>query len=344
MNAVRIHEYGDAGRLRYERAPDPEVRSEEDVVVRLRAASLNPFDLRVCRGAFGPGVTLPLIPGADGAGIVVATGPRAGGIRVGDPVCLYPASGCGCCEFCAAEREHLCPGLHMLGRDENGTFAEYVRAPARNCFRLPQGLSFEEGAALPLAYATAWRMLVADAGLKPGESVLVAAVDGGLAAAAVQLARHLGARVFVASRSPAVRRHAEEAGAEHAIDEEAGDVPAVVRELTGKRGVDVAVDCAGGESWRRSLASLAKGGRLVTCGAAEPSPRTDLRRVFWNHLTVSGSALGSRGDFCRALAFLEATGARPPIAERYALKEAARARSRLEAGDLWGKIVLTVVH
>lgn len=312
-----------------------------DVIVKLRAASLNRIDIWNRKGLTGIRFDFPHILGADGAGVVVEVGDQVKNIKPGDTICLYPPSGCGQCEFCATDRDYMCIRLRVLGEREDGTYAEYVRLPARNCFPIPRSLSLEEAAAFPLVYITLWRMLVTNAQLKPGEHVLILGIGGGVATAALQVAAHLGAHIIVTSSSDEKLERAKALGAEHGINYRTTDFPQKVRELTGKRGVDVVVDCVGGESWVKSLASLAKGGRLVTCGATTgANPQTDLRRIFWNNLTVFGSTLGSREDFRQVLNFMNSSNTRPIIDRVFPLKDAAAAQKRMEEGKQFGKIVL----
>ncbi|HEU4342561.1 MAG TPA: zinc-binding dehydrogenase [Candidatus Binatia bacterium] len=341
MKAVRIHEHGGIDKLRYEEAPQPELVSPDDAIVEVKAASLNPTDLRVRRGAFGAEVSFPHILGSDGAGVVVAVGERVKNVKLGEPVCLYPVSGCGGCELCISDREFMCADLRCLGERENGTYAEYVRIPARNCFSIPSELSFEQAAALPLAFLTAWRMLVTNAELKPGETLLVLEMSGGATSAALQVAAHLGARVIVAAETGRNLVRAKEMGAEHVIDYRNADFTREVRQITGKRGVDVAVDFMGGETWAKSIAALAKGGRLVVCGAtAGANPESDIRRLFWNHLKIFGSTLGSRAEFRQLLNFMETSRAKPAIDQSFPLAQAAAAQQILEEGEPFGKTVL----
>jgi NADPH:quinone reductase-like Zn-dependent oxidoreductase len=343
LKAVQIHQHGGVDQLRYEERADPEIKSADDAIIKLKAAALNHIDIWVRRGLTGVAVPFPHILGADGAGTVVAIGSEVKNLRPGDPVCLYPPSGCGQCEFCGTDREWMCVRLRVLGERENGTYAEYVRTPARNCFPIPAGLSFAEAAAFPLVFVTVWRMLVTHAAIKPGESILILGIGGGVATAALQVAAYIGMRIIVTSSSAAKLAQAKELGAAHGINYRATDFAKEVRSLTGKRGVDVVVDSAGGEGWVKSLASLAKGGRLVTCGAtAGATPQTDLRRIFWNDLKIFGSTLGTREDFRQVLEFMALSGTKPVIDRVFALKDAALAQARLEEGKQFGKIVLTM--
>lgn len=343
MKAVRIHAHGGSEKARCEETPQPELISGDDVIVQLRATAVNYSDIWIRSGLGRVPLCFPHILGSDGAGVVVEVGDRVKHVRSGEAVCLYPASGCGQCEFCATDREFMCIAVRLLGEREPGTYAEYVRVPARNCFSIPSGLSFEEAAAVPLVYLTLWRMLVMNAQLKPGEQVLILGGSGGVTAAALHIGAYLGARMIVASTRGEELARAKKMGAEQVIDSRSVDFAKEVRQITGKRGVDVVVDCAGGDTWVTSLAALAKGGRLVTCaGAGATNPVTDIRRVFWNHLKIFGSTLGSRGEFHEVLNFFNASRVRPVIDEVMPLQEAAAAQQALEKGNVFGKIVLQI--
>lgn len=343
MKAVRIHEHGGVEKLRYEEAPEPTLAGPNDAIVKLKAASLNHIDIWIRRGLTVIEIALPHILGGDGAGVIAEVGDRVRNIKTGDAVCLYPPSGCGRCEFCITDREYMCVHLRVLGERENGTYAEYARVPARNCFPIPPDLSFEQAAAFPLVYITVWRMLVTNAQLKPGEHVLILGIGGGVATAALQLAAHIGAHIIVTSSSDEKLEKAKTLGSEHGINYKNADFAKEVRRLTGKRGVDVVVDCVGGDGWIKSLASLAKGGRLVTCGAtAGANPPTDIQRIFWNNLKIFGSTLGDRAEFREVLNFMEASRTKPVVDQVFPLRDAAAAQKRLEEGKQFGKILLRV--
>jgi len=266
-------------------------------------------------------------------------------VKKGDAVCLYPPSGCGRCEFCQTDRDYMCVHVRVIGERIKGTYAEYIKVPAENCFSIPTDYSFEEAAAFPLVFITVWRMLVTNAALKPGEHVLILGIGGGVASAALQLAKEMNAHVIVTSSSDAKLEMAKNHGADHGINYTKSDFVKEVRTLTEKRGVDVVVDSVGGESWAKSLAALAKGGRLVTCGAtAGAFPQTNIQRIFWNQLSIFGSTLGSRQEFQQLLSFCRASGIRPIIDQVFPLKEAAAAQQRLEEGKQFGKIVLNIAN
>lgn len=343
MKAVRIHHHGGVEQLRFEETADPQLQSPGDVIVRLKAAALNDSDIQIRQGSGASQSCLPRILGSDGAGVVAAVGSAVKDFKAGDAVCLYPQSGCGACRACRTERQPLCEQPHRLGETVDGTYAEYVRLGAQNCFPLPAGFSYEEGAAIAVDFLSAWRMLITNATLKPGELVLIRGIGDGVAIAALQLTVRVGAHAIVTADSAAKIAKAKALGAAHGIDEQTQDFPPEVRRLTAKRGVDVVVDCIGGENWPKSFAALARGGRLVTCGAsAGAQPATDLRRIFWHHLKVFGSSLGSRDELRQVLNFLESTGTKPVIDKVFPLAQSAMAQQRLAAGQHFGKIVLHI--
>lgn len=338
-----MHGYGGVENLRYEEAPDPSPLSPDAVIVKLKAAALNHIDLWNRRGETGVELSLPHILGADGAGVVVETGPEAKNVRVGDAVCLYPPSGCRTCEFCLTDRDFMCIRIRCLGERLEGTYAQYVTLPAENCFPVPPHLSFEEAAAFPLVFVTLWRMLVTKARLEPGETLLVIGAGGGVASAALVLAKQIGAHVIVTSGSDEKLETARRWGADHGINHFEKDIAAEALALTGGRGVDVVLDCVAGEVWQKSLAALAKEGRLVTCGAtAGGEPLTDLGPIVAKNLRVYGSTLGSREEFRQLLTFMTVCRIRPILDQIFPLEEAAAAQERLEAGKQFGKIVLQI--
>jgi NADPH:quinone reductase-like Zn-dependent oxidoreductase len=339
MKALFFEKHGGPEVLQYGDRPTPEPGPGE-VRIAIRAAALNHLDLFVCNGL--PGVPLPQIPGADGSGVVDAVGSGVEGLAPGDRVLLQPGLYCNTCEFCRRGEQSLCVHFKILGEHAPGTFAEAIVVPARNVFPIPAGLSFEQAAAFPLVYQTAWRMLIGRGRLQPGETLLVHGAGGGVAVAAIQIAQLAGARVLFATTSGAEKiERVRAAGVERVIDYRAEDVGRVVRAETGKRGVDVVIDSVGEKTWMSSLQAAAKGGRIVTCGATSgPNPKEEMRLIFWKQLSILGSTMANDREF-RLLLSAVAAGKLKPIVDRvFPFARAAEAYRRLEEGAQYGKIVL----
>ena len=327
MKAIRIHEDGGPEVLRYEDAPDPSPGPGE-VLIRLRAASLNHLDLWVRQGR--PSVPKPRILGADGAGLIAALGPGVEELREGDAVVINPG----------IERDSE---IEIFGEHGDGTHAELVAVPATNVYPLPSGLTFEEAAAFPLVFETAYRMLVTKARLGEGEWVLLWGIGSGVASAGLQIAKAVGARTVVTSSSDAKLARARELGADAVVNHVTGDVAREIKEVTGGEGVDVVVEHVGEATWQRSLQAARRGGRIALCGATSgANPPAALHRIWWKQLTVYGSTMGTRADF-EAAYKLVASGRAKPILDRvFPLAEARAAHERLEAGAQLGKIVLRI--
>jgi NADPH:quinone reductase-like Zn-dependent oxidoreductase len=318
MKAIRIHEDGGPEVLRYEDAPDPEPKPGE-VLVSLRAASLNHIDLWVRKGL--PSAPKPRILGADGAGVREGTGER---------VVINPG-------FEHGDR------ILVLGEHMDGTHAELVAVPETNIYPLPEGLSFEEAAAFPLVFETAYRMLVTKAGLKEGEWVLLWGIGGGVATAGLAIAKALGARALVTSSSDEKLERARELGADAAVNHADADVVEAVKEATAGTGVDVVLEHVGEATWQRTLQAVRAGGRIAVCGATSgPNPPAALHRIWWKQLTIYGSTMGTKEDFEGAYELVQSGRARPVVDTVLPLEDARIAHERLEAGEQFGKIVLTI--
>jgi len=338
MKAVFFTAHGDNSVLQYGELPEPEPGPGE-VRLELRATSLNRLDIFVRDGI--PGVPLPMIPGGDGSGIVDRIGPGVSGITPGDRVLIQPGLWCGACEFCLAGEQSLCVTYRILGEHVPGTFAEKVVVPARNVFAIPRGLSFAEAAAFPLAYQTAWRMVVGRAAVRPGETVLIHGAGGGVAGAALEVARLAGGRVIATTSGQEKLGRMRDAGAELVIDYRAEDVLAVVRRHTARRGVDVIVDTVGEATWMTSLKAAARGGRIVTCGATSgPNPKEEIRLIFWKQISILGSTMSSDREFRTLLAAVAEGRLRPRVDRVFPLSEAPAAYAYLEEGRQHGKIIL----
>jgi NADPH:quinone reductase-like Zn-dependent oxidoreductase len=314
------------------------------VVVAVRAVALNHLDIRVREGGRGTAPPMPHVLGSDAAGVIAEVGDGVAGVSQGDEVVLYPGLSCGSCEYCRRGQHSECIDFGIIGLSRPGTFAERVAVPAANAFAKPPHLTFEEAAALTLAHLTAWRMLMTRARLLPGETVLIHGIGGGAALAGLQLAKLAGATAIVTSSSDEKLARATEMGADHVINyRKTQDIAQSVRELTANRGVDVAFDTVGAATWSIDFASVRRGGRVVLCGVTGGAEApTNLQALYWNQLTVLGSTLGSLDDCRQMLRAVVAAGLRPVIDSVEGLADAQRAIARMEAGEQFGKIVLSV--
>jgi NADPH:quinone reductase-like Zn-dependent oxidoreductase len=328
VRAVRIHEDGGPEVLVLEEAPDP-VPGHGEILVRLRASALNHLDIWIRKGL--PSVPKPRILGADGAGVVESLGDGVGGFEPGERVVINPGIEAG------GGR------IHVIGEHGDGTNAELIVVPASNVHPIPEGLSFEEAAAFPLVFETAYRMLVTRAGLREGEWVLAWGIGGGVSTAALAIAKALGARVLVTSSSDSKLERAGELGADATVNHATGDVKAAVQEATGGHGIDVVVENVGEATWATSLQVAAPGGRITVCGATTgPNPPAGLHRIWWKQLSILGSTMGTAEDFAGAYELVASGQARPVVDTVLPLDEIRAAHERLEAGEQLGKIVLTV--
>ena len=338
-----MHRHGGVDQLFFEDAEEPRCDGAAQAIVKLSAAALNHIDIWNRLGVTGVRIAMPHILGADGAGVIVDVSQGVEHVRVGDRVCLYPPTGCGQCEFCLTDRDFMCFRLRVLGERLQGTYAQYVKLPAQNCFPIPTGYSFEEAAAFPLVFITLWRMLITNARLEPGETILILGIGGGVASASLQVAKKIGARVIVTSGSNQKLERARELGADYGINHRSKDFVEEVQTLTAGRGAEVVLDSIGGEFWRKSLASLARGGRLVTCGAtAGGEPIDDIAAISSKELKIYGSTLGSREEFSQVINFLNAAKIRPVIDSIFQLEDAAGAQLHLENARQFGKIILRI--
>jgi NADPH:quinone reductase-like Zn-dependent oxidoreductase len=315
---VRIHEDGGPEVLVLEEAPDP-VAAAGEVLVQLKASSLNRLDVFIRKGL--PSVPKPRILGADGAGIRVDTGER---------VVLNPGI-------------ETPKGIHVIGEHGDGTNAELIAVPEANAHPIPAGLSFEEAAAFPLVFVTAYRMLVTRARLQEGEWVFTWGIGSGVSTATLAIAKALGARVIVTSSSEEKLARARELGADLALNHATDDVKAAVKEATGGRGADVVVEHVGEATWKTSLDIAAPGGRITVCGATTgPNPPAQLHRIWWKQLSILGSTMGTAEDFAAVYDLVASGRARPVVDHVFPLEEVRAAHERMEAGEQLGKIVLSI--
>jgi len=337
LKAIIFNEHGASDVLKYIDAPDPTIRPN-DVLVRVKACALNHLDLWVRRGIPGVPIPLPHIPGSDVAGEIAQTGADVTTVRVGQKVVLAPLVSCGKCSACVAGLDNHCRQATNLGYMIDGGCAEFVRAPEVNCLPYPENLSFDEAASIPLVFQTAWHMLLARAELQPGEDVLVLGAGSGVGSAAIQIAKFFGARVIATAGTDEKLQKAKQLGADHLINHKTQKIRDEVR-----RGVDVVFEHVGTATWDDSLASLAAGGRLVTCGATTGyDAKVDLRFLFSRQLSLLGSYMGTKSEL-HSVMRLVASGRFKPIVDRvFPLAETAAAHAYLESSSQFGKVVLKV--
>ncbi len=342
MKALAFHEFGGPDKLKYEDVPDPTIKPN-DVLIRVRACALNHLDLFVREGIPALKTPLPFWTGCDIAGEVAEVGADLQGVKVGTRVAVNPNLTCGRCEFCQQGEDSLCVRYGILGEHAPGGLAEYVAVRGDNVLPLPASVSFEAAASFVLTNMTAWRMVVTQGQVRPGQDVLVIGVGGGVSSAAVQIARLCGARVIVTSSDDAKLEKAKALGAEVGINYKKNpDWAKQVFEATAKRGVDVVIENVGAATWKDSIRSLKGGGRLVTCGSTSgPVGETIIPLVFWKQVHLIGSTMANRKEFHDVMGQLFAGRLKAIIDEVVPLKDGAAAQQRLAEGKQFGKIVLT---
>jgi NADPH:quinone reductase-like Zn-dependent oxidoreductase len=341
MKAVVIYEHGGPEVLRYTDFPQPSI-GPQDVLVRVRACALNHLDLWVRRGLPGRPVSFPHILGSDISGEVAAVGENVRNARVGDRVLLAPGISCGECESCLAGRDNFCRDYVLFGSTVHGGYAEFVKSPAANVILMPGNLSFEQAAAVPLVFLTAWHMLFDRAHLRPAEEVLVIAAGSGVGSAAVQIAKAAGARVIATAGSEAKLAKAKELGADDTVLH-VGEFAREVKRLTNGRGVHVVFEHVGTATWDQSVYSLAHGGRLVTCGATTGfEGKINIGYLFARQLSVLGSFMGYKAELFSVLDLFKRGLLKPVIDTVMPLERAADAHRRLENREQFGKVVLKI--
>lgn len=344
MRALTISAHGGLDRLelREDLAP-PEIRHPTDVRIRVRAAALNHLDLFVVEGL--PGVTIkpPWILGGDAVGVVESVGDQVKSVAPGDRVVVNAGLSDRTCEYCLAGEQSLCTRFGLLGEHFPGTLAELLVLPETNVRTIPETIATHHAAAFTLAALTSWRMVVTRAKVQRGEDVLIWGVGGGVALAALQICKQIGARVWAVSSSDEKLARAKELGADELLNRERVDVGRIVRERTGKRGVDVVIDNVGKSSWTQSLVALGRRGRLVTCGATSgPIVETDVRRLFWNQWSILGSTMGNDAELDAVVAELRAGRLLPVVDSEFPIDQGRAAFERLADPARFGKVVVHV--
>lgn len=340
MKAVVINRHGDSDVLEVTELPDPEI-DDNEVLVRVKACALNHLDVWIRKGLPGIEFPMPLVLGSDIAGVVARVGRLVKNAKPGDEVVLSPGLSCMHCEYCLSGRDNLCASYGILGSRANGGYAQYVKAPSFNVIPKPKNLSFEDASSIPLVFLTAWHMLVGRVSLKPGETLLVHAAGSGVGSAAIQIGKLLGARVFATASTDAKLEKARSIGADETINYQREDFLDAVKRLTGRRGVDVVFEHTGEATWDKSIRSLVRGGRLVTCGATSGyKGNLDIRYLFSRQISLHGSYMGAKIELLEVMRFFEDGRLKPVVDRVLPLEKAADAHKAIEDRSLFGKVVL----
>jgi NADPH:quinone reductase-like Zn-dependent oxidoreductase len=340
MKAITFNHHGGPEVLEYNDVPTPAINATE-VLVQVRACAINHLDIWARKGLPGIEIPLPHILGNDIAGVVCEVGNLVDWVKTGDEVMLHPGVSCGHCYQCLNGQDNLCPTYKILGYQLNGGYAEFVAAPAVNVIPKPATISWHEAAALPLVTVTAWHMLVTRANIQPGEDVLIHAAGSGVGSIGIQIAKLRGARVIATAGSNEKLAKALELGADEAVNYSNPEWPKEIRRLTGKAGVDIVFEHTGAATWPGSIRSLKPNGRLVTCGATSGyDASTDLRQVFYRHLNLLGSFMGTKSGMLDSMKFIENRKLRAVIDRVLPLEQAASAHTLIEDRAQFGKLVL----
>ncbi len=343
MKAAVIHEHGEVNKLRIEEVPESKY-TEDEVVLKVHSAGLNHLDIWVRKSRGNLNLPKPHILGSDAAGVVVAVGANVKNVNVGDEVIVNPGLSCSRCEYCNRGQQSECISFGIVGLTRPGTFAEQVAVPSRNVWTKPSHMSFNEAGAFVLAYLTAWRMLMTRAQLRPGQTVLIHGIGGGVALSALQLAKLSDAEVIVTSSSDTKLQRAGQFGADHIINYQTVDnVAQKVKDITSGRGVDIAIDTVGAATWPIDFSAVRRGGKIVLCGVTSDAQAvTDLRTLYWNQLTILGSTMGSDEDLYQMLKAVTQAKLKPVIDSVVRLDNVKEATDRMEKAEQFGKIVLEI--
>ncbi|MCI0692715.1 zinc-binding dehydrogenase [candidate division KSB1 bacterium] len=342
MKSVFINQHGDESVLQYGELPDP-VAGPGQVLVEIRACALNHLDLWVRRGLPTLKIPMPHILGSDISGVVVRAGASVSHVEAGQEVIISPGVSCGYCEECLSGLDNNCREYGVIGEHVHGGYAQFIAVPAQNLVSKPPNLNFIEAASFPLTFLTAWHMLVANCHVRPGDWVLVLAAGSGVGVAAIQIAKLHNATVIAAAGSEAKLEKAKALGADFFINYEKQNFREEVRKLTAKRGVDIVFEHVGEKTWDDSIKSLAKGGKIVTCGATTGyRAMTDLRYVYFRNLKIFGNIMGSKSEVLRLAEFFKLGKFRPVIDRVLPLAEAREAHRILANREQFGKVVLEI--
>ena len=342
MKAAVFYEPGGPEKIQLGEVPNPQI-DHDQVLIQVKACSLNHFDLLVLREADPDNFTFPFWGGGEIAGVVSEVGKSVNQFKPGDRVVVNPGLFCGQCEHCLAGEESQCDSYGIIGDSVPGGFAEYIGIDETNLMKLPDQISFEEGAAAPLVFQTAWRALITKANIHPRDTVLILGASGGVGSASIQIAKLIGANVIAVTSSTDKVSSAKQLGADIVLNRKSGDYWGELASLTDHRGVDVVVENIGAETWTQSLNSLVKGGRLVTYGRTTGHlAETDIRLIFWNQLRIMGSTMANQKEFSEVMNLIFQGKLSPVIDSVFPLEQARTAYQRLHNGEHFGKIVIKI--
>jgi NADPH:quinone reductase-like Zn-dependent oxidoreductase len=342
LKVVAFHEFGASEKLRYEDAPEP-VISETESLIRVKACALNHLDIWARQGTRQERVPMPHVSGSDISGEVAKVGSLVKNHKPGEKVLIAPGISDGTCEYCTSGWDSLCDNYKIIGYETQGGYAEYVSVPAANILPIPDSLSFEEAAAVPLVFLTAWHMLTTRAHLTAGETVLVWGAGSGVGSAAIQVAKVLGAKVIATAGNNEKLEKARKLGADWTINHHDQDVPAEVKRVTNGKKANVVFDHIGQATWEKSMRSMAPAGRLVNCGVTSGGKaEIDIRYIFVRQFSLMGSYMGGKGELLKVQTFFEDGRLKPVVDSVFPLKEASAAQTRMEKSQHFGKIVLKV--
>jgi NADPH:quinone reductase-like Zn-dependent oxidoreductase len=342
VKAAVFYEPGGPDKIQLVEVPNPQI-DHDHVLIQVKACALNHFDLLVLREADPDSFTFPFWGGADVAGVVAEVGESVYQFKIGDRVVVNPSLYCGQCEHCLAGEESQCNSYGIIGDTVPGGFAEYIAVDVTTLMKLPDKITFEKAAATPIVYQTAWRALISQASIRPGDDVLILGASGGVGSASIQIAKLAGANVIAVTSTTDKISYAKQMGADIVLNRKAGDYWGELAALTNNRGVDVVVENVGAATWAQSLRSLVKGGRLVTCGRTTGHlAETDIRLIFWNQLRIIGSTMANRKEFTDVMQLIFQGKLSPVIDTVFPLEQANRAYQRLHVGEQFGKIVIKI--
>lgn len=341
MKAVVFYEHGDVDKLKYEDMEDTPSPGAHEVKIRVRGCGVNHLDIWVREGLRGPDIPMPHILGSEVTGEIAETGKSALGLKVGQRVMVTPGLSCRRCKHCLSGNDSQCSDFRIMGYQTQGGYAEFVTVSSTNVLPISDVWSFEEWAAIPLVFLTAWHMLLTRGGLRPGEDVLIHAAGSGIGSAAVQIAKFCGARVITTVGSTEKIEKAKNLGADEVINYREQDFTETVKELTAGKGVELVFEHIGQDTWERSLRCLTRGGRMVVCGATSgPTGTVDIPSLFLRQLSIHGSYMGGRNELMDVLRLIEQGKLRPVVDTVFPLKDAALAQKRMQERKFFGKLVL----